>query len=659
MFMHDPKKAVRTFIRWQMDIGQPMPCRWRSQASLAAALKPLGVSFLFLLSESPAKAQQISPIALAEDAFGSSAGGDEIGIYSQDAVRGFSPVEAGNVRIEGLYADIPQGLGSRTSYHSSVRVGNSAATSLWSAPSGIIDYALRDEDSPRDVRIRLDGHGVMQVRANTRVGTGSFVGAAWSGSGASYNGSRPEETAVGGVHRGGNEALNWAFFAERSVAEGLVEPSIYPTEPAPLPRYASGRYYGQKWLRYRYVDYAAGALMHAVLSPSLRVDAGIFRAATDSPLDGYDVLSDVAADGMGDRQLYSVAGAYLHSWSGDVLVRYTLGDVDNALTWFAGLQGRAARAESGRSQVYDIGRWHVAASTQRPRPPQPSATEEASWDTFRQVAVRAGFLWKTERWLVRAGVSPAYLHQRSGEAMTAVAPARTSSQLLYSGMVRAGLPAFSVFASVASALEQNGVAPQSANNRGSAIEPSLTRQVDLGVSGAVDDWTWTGAVFRISRPHASLDASGNFGLNGTLVHQGVEASSTWNGERQTLLIGGYLLHASSTTADGIRERPIATPRSKLQASWEYRASAWPVVLSATATYLDQMRVGVDGSARLPPSTVVDVDAQYDFTVQGRPSSLSLAVNNATDTRSFESSLDGGLVQAPGRELVVTFYMSLP
>lgn len=126
-----------------------------------------------------------------------------------------------------------------------------------------------------------------------------------------------------------------------------------------------------------------------------------------------------------------------------------------------------------------------------------------------------------------------------------------------------------------------------------------------------------------------------------------------------MLIGGYLLHASSTAADGTRARPMATPRSKLQASWEYRARAWPVIFSATATYLDDMRVGERGSARLPSSTVMDLEAQYDLTVLGRPSSVSLAVNNVADTRTFQSTLDGGLIEASRRELVGTFYMSLP
>ena len=38
----------------------------------------------------------------SEDAFGRSIGNESIGIYNEGDVRGFSPIEAGNVRIEGL-----------------------------------------------------------------------------------------------------------------------------------------------------------------------------------------------------------------------------------------------------------------------------------------------------------------------------------------------------------------------------------------------------------------------------------------------------------------------------------------------------------------------------------------------------------------------------
>ena len=44
-------------------------------------------------------------VAAAEDAFGTAIGTESIGLYSTTSARGFSPSDAGNVRIDGLYFD--------------------------------------------------------------------------------------------------------------------------------------------------------------------------------------------------------------------------------------------------------------------------------------------------------------------------------------------------------------------------------------------------------------------------------------------------------------------------------------------------------------------------------------------------------------------------
>lgn len=60
-----------------------------------------------LVSAAPASPRRASEnvVTEAEDAFGFSVGRESIGLYSSSNVRGFSPLAAGNVRIEGLYFD--------------------------------------------------------------------------------------------------------------------------------------------------------------------------------------------------------------------------------------------------------------------------------------------------------------------------------------------------------------------------------------------------------------------------------------------------------------------------------------------------------------------------------------------------------------------------
>src|SRR5262245_25302040 len=80
------------------------------------------------LAMQPALAQRTDDNATQEsdDAFGRSVGNESIGIYDDGEVRGFSPIDAGNVRIEGLYFDRLSDPTQRLIDGSAVRVGIAA-----------------------------------------------------------------------------------------------------------------------------------------------------------------------------------------------------------------------------------------------------------------------------------------------------------------------------------------------------------------------------------------------------------------------------------------------------------------------------------------------------------------------------------------------------
>src|SRR5436853_4678300 len=81
-------------------------------------------------------------ITQAEDAFGFSVGRESIGIYNATQARGFSPTQAGNVRIDGLYFDPAFGLQDLLIDNVSIKVGLSAQGYPFAAPGGIGDQSL-------------------------------------------------------------------------------------------------------------------------------------------------------------------------------------------------------------------------------------------------------------------------------------------------------------------------------------------------------------------------------------------------------------------------------------------------------------------------------------------------------------------------------------
>jgi iron complex outermembrane recepter protein len=91
-------------------------------------LRSVSVTAILLASATPALAQRAGEnvVTAASDAFGTSVGNEKIGLYNVADVRGFSPITAGNVRIEGLSVTEHGGFTSRVVSGSTIRVGLTA-----------------------------------------------------------------------------------------------------------------------------------------------------------------------------------------------------------------------------------------------------------------------------------------------------------------------------------------------------------------------------------------------------------------------------------------------------------------------------------------------------------------------------------------------------
>ena len=120
-------------------------------AGLALVLMPQG-----------AMAQRANENAATQssDAFGRSVGQDKSGLYSSDDVRGFNPVDAGNVRLEGLYFDQVDKLSTRLSDGNTIRVGPAALRYPFPAPTGLVDYSLTQPRGVSSYSFNLEDGGV-------------------------------------------------------------------------------------------------------------------------------------------------------------------------------------------------------------------------------------------------------------------------------------------------------------------------------------------------------------------------------------------------------------------------------------------------------------------------------------------------------------------
>src|SRR5262249_22615496 len=94
----------------------------------------------------PAAAQRAdeNAVTAAEDAFGTTVGFQSVGLYNANDARGFSPQQAGNLRIEGLYFDQQTYVtGDCMVRETTMRIGIAAQSYAFPAPTGIADLSLR------------------------------------------------------------------------------------------------------------------------------------------------------------------------------------------------------------------------------------------------------------------------------------------------------------------------------------------------------------------------------------------------------------------------------------------------------------------------------------------------------------------------------------
>lgn len=139
------------------------------------------------------------------DAFGRSVGNEKSGLYNSDDVRGFNPVDAGNVRIEGLYFDQIDKVSTRLIDGSTIRVGPAALGYPFPAPTGLVDYSLTQPHAQSSYSFQVD------TGSSSTIGPGGsveikqpFAGGRWGISGGvGFRNMRRSEGGVGLVRTAG------------------------------------------------------------------------------------------------------------------------------------------------------------------------------------------------------------------------------------------------------------------------------------------------------------------------------------------------------------------------------------------------------------------------------------------------------------------------
>ncbi|NJO13394.1 MAG: hypothetical protein HC872_07965 [Gammaproteobacteria bacterium] len=228
-------------------------------------------------------------VKAAEDAFGVTIGRETLGLYSSGSVRGFSPTAAGNARIDGLYFDQVWSLNARLRRATTIRVGPSAQSYPFPAPTGIVDQALKVPGEQRSISLLMSGDewgsrsaeadAVLPLLSN-RLGLG--IGAAAINE-EFHNGTNATFANVGGSLRWNpTDSLQIVPFVARSEARDDEFGPIYVPGGAYLPpRVERRRFDGPDWADYDSTAINYGLLADYAPDNPWRVRLGIFRSLFD------------------------------------------------------------------------------------------------------------------------------------------------------------------------------------------------------------------------------------------------------------------------------------------------------------------------------------------------------------------------------------------
>ncbi|WP_066479997.1 MULTISPECIES: TonB-dependent receptor domain-containing protein [unclassified Sphingomonas] len=609
----------------------------------------LAAGLLAGIAAGPLHAQRSTENALqaAEDAFGTSIGRENIGLYGTDDVRGFSAVDAGNVRLEDLYFDpvtLPSPILRSTT---TIRVGIAAQGFAFPAPSGVVDIRLRRPARVpgRSLFASADTFGFLvseataDVRFSQRVGAALGAGAYrerygngttdWIASGSATFEWKPTETI---------EVVPFVSYVAMREAQS---PPDYITAGEYLPpRVPRLLFTGPEWAENSRNRYNFGVIFKWQ-EGGWRLRAGLFRSVSNARASFANLYLDVTPDATASQLIVTDPPARNGSTSGELRLDRAFGSDVLRHTLTLSLRGRLRERLFGGSQFVDLGRIAIGAPQPAPRPDRAFGAQDLN--QIRQGTIAAGYALN---W--RGGVNLNLGLQKTGYRQHAVPGngaalvGRSSPVLLTAtGSLRLS-ERISAYASYAEGLEDSGAAPGSATNRNAPLPASRTRQYDIGLRWKVKpDLSLVLGAYDLSRPYFQFDPQGAFSQLGSTANRGIEVSLSGAITPRLDVVGGAIIGDSKVRGSAVEAGLVGTeavgrPDRRFNLAFDWRPPLGEGVTLSLGVRTQSSIVATSSNAvRVPARTLFDAGVRYGFRLGELPAQARLSATNLADTFGWD------------------------
>jgi iron complex outermembrane receptor protein len=602
------------------------------------------------------------PVASAIDGFGLTLGLESIGLYSPGFVRGFNPQTAGNVRIDGLYFDQQGPLSNRVVEGSTIRIGVSEIGYAFPAPTGIVDYNLRHPGNGTPSATIVASAGPFEARGLSIDGSVPLISTELQlPMGASYQIST--QTPFGSPNPGYTSTvvnvgatpqwkpndrltfrgiLDWTRTTNAKTLPIVLTAGDY--QPPETPR----GYYGQNWAEGRSLSENYGAIVTAQLNRVWSLAAGIFRSVADNTISYADLYLNTQLNGFAEQSIVGYPDQTTSSTSGEARLtgHFGTGSWRQDVIFLA--RGRDTLALYGGSDVIDLGPALIDQGIQVPEPN--FSYSERTHDHTELWSAGAAY---RAQWQGRGDF--AFGVQQESYDKEVTSPDLPEAHLTDHPLRVYGTAALAVtdrataYAGYTQGLEDSGVAPSNAENRGAILPDARTWQTDAGIRYLpTPKVKLIAGIFEIEKPYFNLDSSNVDRQLGLQRATGLELSASGEVIRNfniaaAVLYGEVKVIGPNLRAEGVGSIALNQARFTGTVNASYKFPSLPAFSADMAIlHFGPYPASLDDVAQASAGTLVTLGGRYRFKILGAPATLRLQVQNLTNVYFWNLSFNAPL-----------------
>ena len=634
-----------------------MPTPNRPSPTLACLLSATAII------AAPVQAQRANDNAVtaAADAFGTSIGNESVGIYNPDEVRGFSPVAAGNLRLEGLYLGNVTLNNPRLPAGNLIRVGLSAQGYPFPAPTGIVDYSLKPAGSEAALSAILHAGVQTTIEFDAQIPLSPTLSIAASAAANRFRDAPGGDiadyymVAVAPAWRPRVGILVRPYFGFNYSPRDVSTPFTFVNGPH-LPPDIKHAMLGQKWAAWENFFTTYGVLARADLG-DWQVATGVLRRDLTNVKSFNTLYVGTEADGD-SRFLVNIHPRRTgNGTAGEVRLTRRFEEGNRRHEVHLSARGRRITGEFGGEAVVDFGPVVVGELTPRFAEPDVTFGPETS-DKVRENTLGIAY---HGRW---AGVGELSLNLMKTNYRKSVSPPGLADIVtrddpwLWSGTVAVNLARGLVaYAGYAKGLEDSFVAPEIAVNRSEAPPALRTSQRDAGIRWAIGPkMRLVAGLFDVRKPYFNLDPDRFYTQLGTVRHRGAELSLTGEPLPGLNVLVGAVLMKPRVTGEAvdlglIGEKPVAQPERLIRANFDYRLPGLQALsVDLGINHLGARPGSADNELTVPGRTLFDLGARYRMRFSSFPATLRVQVTNLFDDYAWNVTGSGGFRRVPPRRV---------